>query len=208
MICWFISCFSSLTLHTTNGIAVLLWSVIVPRKNNYSTILVIEHFVMGKYVKIYSKEIFSNRASNSTRNPWRLYTRPSGVAKMSGTQCLSSRTLVSLFGDKTPQLGRLKIGSERPKPVTITDQNRWWIQGWRDGMWPNKMARKNFVKSRVCFIVSVLRHHLCPWKICRNISDASVLWCPAVPVAHHFSERNLESQCDMAAKMFFVPHLG
>lgn len=31
--------------------------------------------------------------------------RPS-AAKMSGTQCLSSRaTLVSLFGDKTPQLG-------------------------------------------------------------------------------------------------------
>lgn len=135
-------------------------------------------------------------------------SRPSGVAKMSGTQCLSSRTLVNVFGDKTPQLGRLKIGQR--------DQNQWQSQTETNDeskggeivcgqiKWPEKT-----VKSRVCFIVRVLRHHLCPRKIGRSISDTcAVLCCPAVPVAHHFSERNLESQCDMAAKTCLGPHLG
>lgn len=75
-------------------------------------------------------------------------------------------------------------------------------------MWPNKMARKD-CEVRVCFIVCVPRHHLCPRKVGGSISGAcAALCCPAVPVAHHFSGRNLESQCDMAAKAFLGPGLG
>ena len=59
---------------------------------------------------------------------------------------------------------------------------------------------------RGCFVVSGPKCSLCHCEMCRMLVPC---WCPAaVPLPHLFPERNLESQCGRAAKIFLVLHFA
>ena len=121
---------------------------------------------------------------------------PQGLQRWVGPNSSPRGLLWIWLRDKIPQVGRLEMGSERPKPATVIPRMA------RSYVAKNRV-RKDFVKQVVCFIVTVLRYRLCHCESCRSTSNArAVLVAPSCSSGSSLLWKKLGSQCGRFAKIF------